>query len=809
MTGSIRTSLALAVLLFFSLFGCDSQTTTTASPQEVPAEALPVAAAVPPSEQAAEASDFEKYGQEFHGKIAKSYAESEEWWPSSPKPPAGTPNVIIFLLDDTGFAHLGSFGGLIDTPNIDRLAANGLRYNNFHTTALCSPSRATIMAGRNHHRIGLGSHSLTAMGFPGYNAFAPESGKSVAKHLQKAGFVNYAIGKWDHTPLYEVSESGPFDRWPSGEGFDHYYGFMAADADNYRSLVWRDHHPTEDWEDKPGYHYSEAMADEAIRNITSHVSVSPDKPFMMFWAPVAMHSPHQAPPEYIQRYAGKFDKGWDAARAEIHKRQLEMGVIPPGTKLTERTAEIPAWDSLTPDEQKLYARQMEVFAAMLTHVDEQIGRVLATLERTGQLDNTLIFVTADNGSSGEGGLTGSFNETYVLNGLQTPFDGNMSHYEDWGGPDTYPHFHAGWALAGNTPFQYFKQIVHRGGIQDAMVVHWPAGIQAKGEIRNQYSHITDIAPTILDVTGTEFLETIDGEKQMDMDGVSLQYSFNDGSAPTQHPEQYYELFGNRALYQDGWKAVTIHAGRMPWNLNRVAPFENDVWELYNLNEDFSEAVNLAEQNPEKLEALKQRWDEVALENNVYPLYDDMIQRIAKQQNRLFGDRTEFVYFSPGSRRIAEKASAPVKGRSHSIETTLVREGGEEGVLIACGGFTGGYTLFIKDDKVYYDYNYYNGLYYTLESPKLAAGEVNIRFNFVENGGTKEGIPGGYGELFINGEKVDQVDMPEMHISTFSLSETFDVGIDAGTPVSDKYKVKNHFPYTGELDRVTVRLTESS
>jgi arylsulfatase A-like enzyme len=749
---------------------------------------------------------FEKYGQEFKGKVATSYEESEEWWPSTPKPSAGTPNVIIFLLDDTGFGHLGSFGGLTETPHIDRLAEKGLRYNNFHTTALCSPSRAAIMAGRNHHRIGLGSHSLTAMGFPGYNAFPPESGKSVAKHLQKAGFVNYAIGKWDHTPLYEVSESGPFDRWPSGEGFDHYYGFMAADADNYRSLVWRDHYPTEDWEGKPGYHYSQAMADEAIRNITSHLSVSPDRPFMLFWAPVAMHSPHQAPPEYIEKYKGKFDMGWDKAREIIHQKQLKMGIIPPGTKLTTRTKDIPAWDSLKPEEQKLYARQMEVFAAMLEHVDSQIGRILNMLERTGQLDNTLIFVTSDNGSSGEGGLTGSFNETYVLNGLQTPFDANMEHYEGWGGPDTYPHFHAGWALAGNTPFQYFKQIVHRGGIQDALVIHWPAGIEAKGEIRNQYHHIIDIAPTILEVTSTPFLKELDGEEQMDLDGMSMAYSFDNPNAPTKHPEQYYELFGNRAIYQDGWKAVTIHGNRMPWLLNKTAPFEDDVWELYNLNEDFSEAVNLADKYPEKLEQLKKRWDELAWQNNVYPLYDDMVQRIAKQQSRLFGDRTEFVYYHPGAQRIAEKASAPVKGRSHTIETTLDLTGKEEGVIVACGGFTGGYTLFIKDNKALYDYNYYNGLYYTLESPTLGKGEVHIKFNFVETGGSTEGIPGGKGELYINGEKVDEVDMPEMHISTFSLSETFDVGIDAGTPVSNKYRVKNHYPFTGKLDRVIVRLT---
>lgn len=759
-----------------------------------------------PAAFAAEKDSLKKYGQEFKGKIAKSYQESKEWWPSTPKPPAGTPNVIIFLLDDTGFAHIGSFGGLIETPTIDHLAENGLRYNNFHTTALCSPSRASIMAGRNHHRIGLGSHSLTAMGFPGYNACAPESGKSVAKHLQKAGFVNYAIGKWDHTPLSEVSESGPFDRWPSGEGFDHYYGFMAADADNYRSLLWRDHYPMEDWAGKPAYHYSEAMADEAIRNITSHVSISPDRPFMMFWAPVAMHSPHQAPPEYIKKYKGKFDMGWDKAREIIYQKQLKMGIISPGTKLTKRTKDLPAWDSLKPQEQKLYARQMEVFAAMLDHVDAQIGRILQTLERTGQLDNTIIFVTADNGSSGEGGLTGSFNETYVLNGLQTPFDANMKHYDEWGGPNTYPHFHAGWALAGNTPFKYFKQIVHRGGIQDALVIQWPDGIKAKGEIRNQYHHIIDIAATIFDVTGTPFLKELDGVEQMDLDGVSMAYSFDNSETPTQHPEQYYELFGNRAIYKDGWKAVTIHGNRMPWFLNKTAPFEDDVWELYHIDEDFSEAVNLADKYPNKLKKLKARWEELAWKNNVYPLYDDMVQRIAKQQDRLFGDRTEFVYYYPGAQRISEKASPPVKGRSHTIETTLNLTGKDEGVIVACGGFTGGYTLFIKDNKAHYAYNYYNGLYYSLESPSLGKGKVHIKFNFVETGGAIEGLPGGKGELYINGKKVDEVDMPEMHISSFSLSETFDVGIDAGTPVSSKYRVKNHYPYTGKLDKVIVRLT---
>ena len=326
-------------------------------------------------------------------------------------------------------------------------------------------------------------------------------------------------------------------------------------------------------------------------------------------------------------------------------------------------------------------------------------------------------------------------------------------------------------------------------------------------MRNQYHHITDIGATILDVTGTPFFEEIDGHKQMDLDGVSMRYSFDDNTAPTNHPEQYYELFGNRALYKDGWKAVTIHGNRMPWIINATASFEDDVWELYHIDEDFSESHNVADEYPEKLEELKARWEELAFENNVYPLYDDMIQRIAKQQDRLFGDRKVFTYYPPGAVRIAEKASPPVKGKSHTIETTVNLTGKEEGVIVACGGFTGGYTLFIKNNKVYYDYNYYHGLYYTMESPSLPKGEVDIKFNFIETGGVTPGLPGGKGELYVNGEKVDEVDLPDMHVSTFSLSETFDVGIDAGTPVSNKYRITNHYPYTGELDKVVVTLTE--
>ncbi len=738
-------------------------------------------------------------GTAFQGKIAKTYAESVEWWPEDPKPPEGAPNILIFLLDDTGFGQIGCFGGLTHTPNIDRLAENGLRFNNFHTTALCSPTRASLMAGRNPHSIGLGSHALTAMGFPGYNAIMPESAKSVANYLQEHGYVNYALGKWDHTPLYEVSQVGPFDRWPSGEGFQHAYTFMAADVHQFVPVMWNDHSP-EPY--RKSYHLDKDLADRAIEWITGHKSIKPDLPFMMLWASGSMHSPHHAPDEFLKKWRGKFDMGWDKAREKILARQIEKGIVPKGTRLTRRIGEIPEWDTLSADEKRLYARQMEAFAAQLEFCDEQIGRVVAALERIGELENTLIFVTSDNGASGEGGLAGTFNETYVLNGLQTPFDANLRHFDDWGRENTYVHYHAGWAAAGNTPFRYFKQSSHRGGQHDALVVHWPKGIEAKGEIRTQYHHIADIAPTILEAAGIQMPETYHGVEQQPMDGTSMLYAFNDAAAPDAKTRQYYEMFGNRAIYADGWKAVTLHANRMPWDLNVTNDFSKDVWELYHVAEDFSESTDLAKTYPDKLDALKQIFDEEAWKYNVYPLYDDMIRRLAKQQDRLFGDKKVYTYFAPGAVRIAEKSSAPVKNRSHTIETTLnIIDGSEEGVIVAVGGMTGGFTLFLKDGRIYYDYNYLDGVFYTLKSPKLEKGRNDVKFAF-----TKTVEFGGKGELFINGEKVAETEMPAMHISTYSLAETFDIGCDTGTQVSKIYK--DPFPYSGELDRVTITLTEN-
>jgi arylsulfatase A-like enzyme len=715
-------------------------------------------------------------------------------------PPSRCANVIIFLLDDVGFGQLSrQFGGLINTPNIDRLAENGLRLNDFHTTALCSPTRGSLMTGRNPHTIGLGSHSLTAMGFPGYNAMVPPSCKTVANYLGEAGYVNYALGKYDHTPLYEVSQVGPFDRWPSGEGFHHAYCFMAADVHQFVPVMWNDHHPEPH---RISDHLDQDLADRAIEWITGHKSLKPDDPFLMLWASGSMHSPHHAPPDFIDRYKGKFDMGWDVAREQILANQKRLGIVPEKTKLTERIPEIPAWDSLDEEHQRLYARQMEVFAAQLEHVDHQIGRVVACLKRVGELDNTLIFVTSDNGASGEGGLDGTFNETYVLNGLQTPFEASMRHLDRWGETDTYPHYHAGWAMAGNTPFRYFKQSEHRGGQHDALVVHWPDGIEARGEIRTQYAHVSDIVPTILEAAHVDWPEVFHGVEQKPLDGTSFLYAFNDADAPTVKERQYYEMFGNRAIWSKGWKAVTLHANRMPWHLNKMLPFDEDKWELYHVDEDFSESTDIAAEHPEKLAELVEMFDEEAWKYNVYPLYDDMVTRIGAQQGRLFGDRTEFVYYAPGAIRIAKKASAPVKNRSHEIVTTVDLKGGEEGVIVACGGMTGGYSMYLMDGRLVFDYNYLDGVHYKLTSPPLPTGPTELKFNFI-----KTGEYAGTGELYVNGDKVDEVDMPAMHISTYSLAETFDIGCDTGTQVDPAYE-GSPFPFTGQLDKVTIRLTQA-
>jgi arylsulfatase len=738
----------------------------------------------------------------FKGKIARTYAESVQDWPVRPSPPEGAPNVLIILLDDVGFAQLGCYGGLIATPNIDRLASNGLRYTNFHTTALCSPSRAALMAGRNHHSIGMGSHAVTAMGFPGYNGVIPPQAASGAKMLQENGYATYALGKWDHTPLWEVTSSGPFTGWPSEEGFDHYYGFMAADIHNFQPIMYEDHWPVNASAGKQDYHVNTDMADRAIYWLTAHASVSPGKPFLMFWASPTMHAPHHASKKYLDRYKGKFDMGWDVAREQIMKNQVEKGFFPQGTELAPRPGDIPAWKDISPEKKKMYARQMEAAAAALTQADDEIGRMIATLERTGQLDNTLIFVTSDNGSSGEGGLEGTHNEMLMANGIaNTAYEENKKFYDQWGTGETDNHYHAGWAMAGNTPFKYFKQSSHNGGINDPLVVQWPKGIKARGEIRTAYHHIIDIIPTIMDISGVGFQKEVNGVEQMPFDGVSMKYSFNDATAPTNHPVQYYEIWGNRGIYDSGWKAVTLHGGRMPWVFASASDFDKDVWELYNLEEDPTEIHDLAKTNPGKLEALKKKWDEEAIKYNVYPLYDDVSARVSVVNSRIFPpDKTTFTYYTPGAEFINEAAAPPTKNRSHSITASMETDGKTDGVIVACGGYFGGYTLYVKNNILIYSYNYLDEKYFNIQATQpLTPGKHQIKMVYEKQAGNTGKVT-----LFIDQAKRGEGIIGKVILSKYSVSEPFDVGADNGGAVNrEAYHAP--FKFTDKLDKVVFQL----
>ena len=744
----------------------------------------------------------------FRGKIAQKYQDSKEDWPQRPQAPADAPSILVILLDDTGYGQLGAYGGLIKTPNIDRLAAGGLTYTHFHTTALCSPSRAAILAGRNHHSIGFGSHAASAMGFPGYNGIVPPQAASSAKILQQQGYTTYALGKWDHVPAREVSASGPFLGWPSGDGFDHFYGFLWGDIHNFVPVMYENHRAVNPFLGKPEYHLSTDMADRAIYWITAHRSVSPDRPFMMQWAPGATHAPHHAPAAYREKYRGAFDAGWDAARAQILNNQIARGIFPAGTKLSARSEDIPAWDSLTPEQKKMYARQMEAFAAQLEHVDHEIGRIIAALDRTGALDNTLIMVTSDNGASGEGGLEGTHNEMLVLNGIpKTAMEENMKRYDQWGTAETDNHYHAGWAMAGNTPFKHFKQTVHNGGIADPLIIHWPKGIKARGELRTQYHHIIDIAPTLLNAAGLELPAEVDGVKQMPFDGVSMKYSFDKAEAATTHPVQYYEMFGNRAIYDNGWKAVTLHGNRMPWVIAGTFDFDQDVWELYNLKDDPTETHNLAFSNPQKLEELKQKWEEEAIKYNVYPLYDDVAARAANVQKRSRTADT-YTYYPPGAEFISEALSPPVKNRGHTITASLETDGSTDGVIVACGGFFAGYTLYVKENIVTYTYNTFDQKYYTIKaSQPLTPGRHEIKFVYEVVVGTDPGAISstGTGALFIDGVRTGHGTVDRTIPGLFSVSETFDVGIDNGGSV-DRKAYSSPFPFSDTLNWVRFDLT---
>ena len=722
------------------------------------------------------------------------------------KSPKGAPNVVIVLVDDIGFGTSGAFGGLLRTPTLNRLAASGLRYNQFHTTALCSPTRMSLLTGRNHHSAHAGSVMEVATAFPGNDGVRPRSVEPVTEMLRLNGYSTAAFGKYHETAPWEVSVSGPFDRWPTRSGFDKFYGFIGGETNQWAPFIHDGTTPVEPSDD-PDYHFTTDMTNQAIKWMRFQQSLTPDRPFFIYYAPGATHAPHHVPREWIEKYKGKFDAGWDRYREVTLARQIEMGVVPKGTKLARKPADIKDWDSLSADEKKLYARQMECFAAFAEHTDHEVGRLVKAIEDQGELDNTLfIYIWGDNGGSAEGGLAGTFNEMIVLNGLADRVEDQLPRLDDLGGKDAYNHFHAGWAVACNTPFQWTKQVAsHYGGTRNGMVMHWPNGIKAKGEIRRQWHHVNDIAPTIMEAAGLPFPKSVNGAVQKPFEGISLVYSFDDAKAKDRHTTQYFEMFGNRAIYDKGWVATAKH--RTPWNSGPDGPLQEDKWELYHVAEDFSQAVDVAGKYPKKLEELQELFISEAIKYDVLPLDDRTYARFnAAVAGRpdLMGDRTSLTLYE-GMDRIMENAFINVKNRSHSITAEVeIPKGGGEGVIVCQGGKFAGWSLYMADGKPAYVHNWVGRELYTVASPeKLPPGKAAIRYEFAYEGGKKMG-KGGTGTLFVNGRKVAEGRIENTVGLVFSADETADVGVDHHTPVTNAYGQRGN-EFTGEIDKVTVEV----
>ena len=739
---------------------------------------------------------------EFKGKIGLTYKESQPDFPQPITAPAKAPNVLLVILDDVGFGQASSFGGPVDTPNLTRLAERGLRYNQFHTTALCSPTRAALLTGRNHHSVNTGVVEELATGYPGYTTILPKSAATVAEILRQNGYNTAAFGKWHNTPDFETSAAGPFDRWPTGLGFEYFYGFLGGDTNQW-SPALVENTKRVDKPNKPDYHLTADLVDHAIAWIRNQQSIAPEKPIFAYLATGATHAPHHAPREWIDKYKGKFDQGWDKLRQESFARQKQLGVIPANAQLTPRPQELPAWDSLSAEQQKLYAHMAEVFAGFLGHTDYEVGRLINAIDQLGELDNTLvIYVVGDNGASAEGGLTGSVNELQVFNGVPENLQQLLAAYDDLGSPKTFNHFPAAWAWAVNTPFQWTKQIAsHFGGTRNPLVISWGANIKDQGGVRSQFHHVIDITPTILEVAGITVPKEVNGVKQQPIEGTSLAYTFDQADALSHRQTQYFEMLGNRAIYDRGWIAAARH-GRLPWERQVKGSFDTDEWELYNITEDFSEANNLVKENPDKLEKLQKLFLKEAQKHNVLPLDDRIAERFdVKIRPSLTRGRTTFTYY-PGTVGIPEGSAPNLKNRSFTITANVeIPENRAEGVLLTQGGRFAGWSFFLADGKPTYAYNYTNTAHYIIQSrEKLPPGKSTIRFNFDYDGGVGAG---GIGKLFINDQQVAEGRVDKTIAYRLALDETFDVGRDTGTPVVDTYQVP--FAFTGNLQQVSLEL----
>ena len=729
------------------------------------------------------------------------------------RPPQGAPNVLVVLVDDCGFGASSAFGGPVSTPAFDRLAGAGLRYTRFHTTALCSPTRAALLSGRNHHTVGMGGITEIATSAPGYNSMRPDSCAPLAETLKLNGYSTAQFGKCHEVPVWQTSPMGPFDNWPSGGGgFEHFYGFIGGETNQYAPALYRDTVPVEpDRTPEEGYHFTEDMTDHAIDWMRQQKALMSDKPFFVYYAPGATHAPHHVPTEWSDRYRGRFDQGWDALREETLARQKELGVVPAGAELTARPAEIPAWDDMPDDLKPVLSRQMEVYAGFLEHTDHHVGRLVDALAEMEVLDDTLIYVIiGDNGASAEGDLHGCFNELVVLNGasaLQTT-EFMASRIDDFGTPAAYNHYAVGWAHAMDTPYQWTKQVAsHWGGTRNGTIVHWPGGIQASGQTRHQFHHVIDVAPTVLEVAGLPEPTFVHGIQQHPIEGVSMAYSFDEAQAPDRRLTQYFEMFTNRGIYHQGWTAVTRHS--VPWDPSRPMPaFDDDVWELYS-PDDWTQARDIAGEQPERLRDLKRLFLIEAARYNVLPLDDRRVERFNSHlagRPTLIRGNSQVLYAGMG--RLSEHSVVNIKNKSHAVTADVrIPEGGASGVVIAQGGAFGGWSLYLHKGAPAYCYNLFGLRRFTVHGDAaVPPGDHQLRVEFDYDGG---GLgKGGTVDLYVDGDKVGSGRVEATVPMLFSADETADVGSDSATPVSDDYGAKDS-TFTGRIRRIRIDLGDDA
>jgi arylsulfatase A-like enzyme len=764
-------------------------------------------------------SGIEEYrpGSGFPGVIGRTVEESRPAWPAPSRARDGAPNVLFFVLDDVGYGQLSSFGGLVDTPNIDRVADRGLRYANMHTTALCSPTRSCILTGRNHHSSGVACIMELATGFPGYDGRMPFENGMLPEMLLDHGYNTFCLGKWHLSPSEDNTPAGPFHRWPLGRGFERFYGFLGGETNQWYPDLTQDNAPiTQPRTPEEGYHLSEDLADKAIKQVLdAHVN-APEKPFFMYYAPGTAHAPHHVPKEWADRYKGRFDAGWDAYRETVFAHQKEIGLLAADAVLSPRDPDVPEWDSLSADERRLYARMMEVFAGFVSHADHHFGRILDTLEQIGELDNTLIMIISDNGASAEGGVSGSFNEMLFFNAVPESFEQNLAKIDELGGPKSYNHYPWGWTWAGNTPFRRWKRETYRGGATDPFILSWPAGMEARGEVRTQYAHAIDMVPTVLDALGLEAPAAIRGIAQAPLEGVSFAHTFDAADAATRHSTQYFEMFGHRSIYHDGWRAVcpwpgpsyteAAQRGRpmgAPITPDALERLDREEWELYDIATDPTEARNVAAEHPDRLRELIALWWQEAEKYKVLPLDGSLQARLATERPQTSKARSRFVYY-PGGSVVPTFAAPPVFNRAYSIEADVeILNGDTEGVLVAQGGDAGGYVFYLSGGRPCYAYNYVGLDRFEVRGPDaVPAGRHALRYEFEPTGEpdfkSGKGVPG-RAQLYVDGRLVANAEFPHTTPFVFEL-EGLSCGYDFGAPAGEGYAPP--FAFTGRLHSVT-------